>query len=82
MLYETADLMEIAGEDGFRIRSYRNGASTLEGYPERIADVIAKAPPPPPIKRHRIVEKRTISDLTKRCIIMTHLANATPQFAR
>ena len=25
-LYETADLMEIAGEDSFRIRSYRNGA--------------------------------------------------------
>ena len=33
--------MEIAGEDGFRIRSYRNGASTIEGYPERIADIIA-----------------------------------------
>lgn len=41
MLNETADLMEIAGEDGFRIRSYRNGASTIEGYPERIADIIA-----------------------------------------
>ncbi len=25
MLAETADLMEIAGEDSFRIRSYRNG---------------------------------------------------------
>jgi DNA polymerase (family 10) len=33
ILYETADLMEIAGDDGFRIRSYRNGASTIEGYP-------------------------------------------------
>jgi hypothetical protein len=53
-----------------------------KSYPERIADVIAKAPPPPPIKRHAIVEQRTISDLTKRCIIMTHLANATPHFAR
>jgi DNA polymerase (family 10) len=41
VLYETADLMEIAGEDGFRIRSYRNGASTIEGYPERIADIMA-----------------------------------------
>ena len=27
LLSETADLMEIAGEDGFRIRSYRNGAA-------------------------------------------------------
>ncbi len=33
--------MEIAGDDGFRIRSYRNGASTIEGYPERIADILA-----------------------------------------
>jgi DNA polymerase (family 10) len=32
--------MEIAGEDGFRIRSYRNGASTIEGYPERIGDIL------------------------------------------
>jgi DNA polymerase (family 10) len=40
ILYETADLMEIAGDDGFRIRSYRNGASTIEGYPERVADIL------------------------------------------
>src|SRR5258708_2854858 len=33
--------MEIAGEDGFRIRSYRNGASAIEGYPERIDDILA-----------------------------------------
>ena len=33
VLAETADLMEIAGEDGFRIRSYRNAASAIEGYP-------------------------------------------------
>ena len=33
--------MEIAGDDGFRIRSYRNGASTIEGYMERIADILA-----------------------------------------
>jgi len=40
LLSETADLMEIAGEDSFRIRSYRNGASAVEGYPERIEDVL------------------------------------------
>ncbi|MDE3165947.1 MAG: PHP domain-containing protein, partial [Acidobacteriota bacterium] len=32
--------MEIAGEDGFRIRSYRNGATAIEGYPERIEDIL------------------------------------------
>jgi DNA polymerase (family 10) len=40
VLWETADLMEIAGEDGFRIRSYRNGATAVEGYPERIVDIL------------------------------------------
>src|SRR5262245_50846291 len=40
LLWETADLMEIAGEDGFRIRSYRNGATAIEGYPERIVEIL------------------------------------------
>jgi DNA polymerase (family 10) len=39
-LSETADLMEIAGEDSFRIRSYRNGASAVESTPERVADIV------------------------------------------
>jgi DNA polymerase (family 10) len=41
ILWETADLMEIAGGDSFRIRSYRNGATAIEGYPERICDILA-----------------------------------------
>lgn len=41
ILSETADLMEIAGEDSFRIRSYRNAASSIESYPERVADILA-----------------------------------------
>ncbi len=41
VLAETADLMEIAGEDGFRIRSYRNAASAIEGYTERVDDILA-----------------------------------------
>src|SRR6202163_4378754 len=40
VLWETADLMEIAAEDYFRIRSYRNGATAVEGHPERIADIL------------------------------------------
>jgi len=40
LLTETADLMEIGGEDSFRVRSYRNGASAVEGYPERIEDIL------------------------------------------
>lgn len=40
LLYETADLMEVAGEDGFRIRSYRNAASVIQSHPERVADLL------------------------------------------
>ena len=40
VLWETADLMEIAAEDSFRIRSYRNGATAIEGYPERVIDIL------------------------------------------
>src|SRR5438094_5505345 len=39
-LFETADLMEIASQDSFRIRSYRNGASAIESHPERVADLM------------------------------------------
>ena len=40
MLSETADLMEIAAGDPFRIRSYRNAATAIEGYPDRIEDIL------------------------------------------
>jgi DNA polymerase (family 10) len=40
ILAETADLMEIAAEDSFRIRSYRNGAAAVEGHPERVEDIL------------------------------------------
>ena len=39
LLAETADLMEIAAEDGFRIRSYRNAAGVVESYPFRLEDI-------------------------------------------
>ena len=41
LLSETADLMEIAAEDSFRIRSYRNAAAVIESYPERVMDIVA-----------------------------------------
>jgi DNA polymerase (family X) len=39
ILYETADLMEVAGEDSFRIRSYRNAAESIEGWPQQIREI-------------------------------------------
>jgi DNA polymerase (family X) len=40
LLYETADLLEIDGQDSFRIRSYRNAAQAIENLAERVADLI------------------------------------------
>src|SRR5438132_3476292 len=42
VLYETADLLEIDGQDSFRIRSYRNAAQAIEDLPQQIADLIAE----------------------------------------
>ena len=36
---ETADLMEINGDDPFRIRSYRRAAEMLEGLPQQVSDL-------------------------------------------
>jgi DNA polymerase (family 10) len=41
VFYETADLMEIKGEDPFRIRSYRRAAEAIEALGEPIGDLIA-----------------------------------------
>ncbi len=40
LLLETADLMEIAGEDSFRIRSYRNAGGVIESHPEQISAIL------------------------------------------
>jgi DNA polymerase (family 10) len=42
VLYETADLLEIDGQDSFRIRSYRNAAQAIENLPHPIKDIIAE----------------------------------------
>ena len=39
VFYETADLMEIAGDDPFRIRSYRRAAEAIEGLPQQMAEI-------------------------------------------
>src|SRR6476659_11482227 len=42
ILYETADLLEIDGQDSFRIRSYRNAAEAIEAQTQQIADLIGE----------------------------------------
>ena len=40
MFNEVADLLEIQGANAFRVRAYRNGARTLEGLSESVADLL------------------------------------------
>src|SRR5207245_7576457 len=40
ILYETADLLEIDGQDSFRIRSYRIAAQAIEALPQQISELI------------------------------------------
>ena len=42
ILYETADLLEIDGQDSFRIRSYRNAAQAIENHSQQIKDLMSE----------------------------------------
>jgi DNA polymerase (family X) len=42
IFYETADLMEINGDDSFRIRSYRRAAEAIDGLPQQVSDLISE----------------------------------------
>jgi DNA polymerase (family 10) len=42
ILYETADLLEIDGQDSFRIRSYRNAAQAIENHSQQIKELIVE----------------------------------------
>ena len=42
ILYETADLLEIDGQDPFRIRSYRTAAQAIEALSGQVTDLITE----------------------------------------
>jgi DNA polymerase (family 10) len=39
---ELADLLELSGENAFRIRAYRSGAAAIQGLPQRVEELIAQ----------------------------------------
>src|SRR5438270_301280 len=41
IFYETADLMEVAASDPFRIRSYRRAAEAIEALPQQISEIVS-----------------------------------------
>jgi DNA polymerase (family X) len=42
LLYETADLLEIDGQDVFRIRSYRRAAEAIDALAQQVRDLISE----------------------------------------
>jgi DNA polymerase (family X) len=42
ILFETAAMLEIDGQDSFRIRSYRNAAEAIEAFPQQISELISE----------------------------------------
>lgn len=40
ILYETADLMEVRGDDSFRIRSYRRAGEAIDALPQQVSEII------------------------------------------
>jgi DNA polymerase (family 10) len=40
ILYETADLMEINGDDSFRVRSYRRAAEAIDGLSQQVSELV------------------------------------------
>jgi DNA polymerase (family 10) len=40
VFYETADLMEVNGDDPFRIRSYRRAAEAIEALPDQLSELV------------------------------------------
>jgi DNA polymerase (family 10) len=64
ILYETADLMEINGDDPFRIRSYRNAAEAIESLGQSIEDLICE---PKKLLEIPGIGKRTAENLQEIC---------------
>ena len=48
-----------------------------KSYPDRIADVLAMAPPAPPLQRKPMLYEPHVSDLTKAKLLMFHTVQAT-----
>lgn len=42
IFYEVADLMEVNGDDSFRIRSYRRAAEAVEGWPQQVSQLVSE----------------------------------------
>jgi len=41
LFQQVADLLELRGDNPFRIRAYRNAARTIEAMPKRVAEIVA-----------------------------------------
>lgn len=52
---------------------------TTNPFSARLAEILEKAPPPDPIKRERVEDKRSLDKETQSRLVRNALLNATPQ---
>jgi len=77
---DIADILEIQGENAFRIRSYRNAARTIRDLPDRLADLVAQGKDPidlPGIGTHLAEKIREIL-ATGTCATLKELQKQLP----
>jgi len=77
---DIADILEIQGENAFRIRSYRTAARTVRDLPERLADFVAQGKDPtdlPGIGAHLAEKIREIL-ITGTCATLKKLQKQLP----
>ena len=52
-------------------------STTIKSYPERIAEVVARAPSVPPLRRKPAEARAPMSDVTRAKLIFAHAVQAT-----
>jgi hypothetical protein len=50
---------------------------SVKSYPERIAEVVARAPSVPPLRRKPVEERQPMSEATRAKLIFAHAVQAT-----
>lgn len=63
IFYEIADLLEIKGENPFRVRSYRNAGLVIEGLPESVKAIVERNEKS--LRRYRVLARASMKRLLR-----------------
>ena len=65
LLYETADLLEIDGQDVFRIRSYRRAAEAIDALGQQVRDLIQEPKKLLQVQQHPLADAGNLQKLLR-----------------